>query len=117
MPISLGHLKQALGAQKSKFTADLARLDSTIANYQSNLHLLSLPSCSPTPSPTINPTQTFYLGSGSAFTVSFGYWQTTMDHVQISLTIDSKGRVIGGRVDADHHERVVSGNAQNPIPR
>jgi hypothetical protein len=110
IPISLGHLKQARGAQKNKFTADLARLDTTIQTYQSNLHLLSLPSCSPTPGPTISATQTFYAGSGSAFTASFAHWQTTMDHIQISFTIDSTGRVLTGRVDADHHERVVSGN-------
>jgi hypothetical protein len=37
-----------------------------------------------------------------------------MDHIQISLTVNSAGRVIGGRVEADHHERIVSGNPGRP---
>ena len=115
IPRSLNGLRSALQKQKAKFTDDLAKLDTSIANYQSNLQLAHLPPCTPTPGPT-DVSYHSYSGSGSAFSVDFGYWRTTMDHIDISFTYDPSGRMTYGRVDADHHERVVSGNPGPPIP-
>jgi hypothetical protein len=41
VPRSLNGLKSALQKQKDKFTTDLAKLDTSIANYKSNFHLLT----------------------------------------------------------------------------